>query len=226
VPSSVLSVSDPGSARPPADAPGVVFGAPPLQAIGILFPASTHGALCPVTPSAGQLPTLFPEDQDQPFPPMGTLDGPTTPGAIPVSSSDFPVPDPGSARPPADAPGVVFGAPPLQTIGTIVPEDHTLADGAHSCASWPAVPGPQDPESECARPQPDGPEALTGDAGHSGLTLPGVAWPTFGGEAPEPVFSSLLTAEDRLPAVPTSLPQAPARHPRSSPSGAPHPVDA
>jgi len=310
VSSSDSSVPGLGSARPPADAPGVVHGAPLSQAIGVPGPASTHGAHCPLTPPAGQLSPVFPEDHTStgpgsarplwmcqgwwlvhphykplvsivqlsltapiaPCPPlldnclpysqkittnhsflwvpwmsppppvqplrllqifrplvlglptplrMGNLDEPTTTGAIPVSSSDFLVPDPGSARPPADAPGVVFGAPPLQSIGTIVPEDHTLADGAHSCASWPAAPGPQDPEYGCARPPADGPEAVPGDAGHSGPTLPGLAWPTFGGEAPEPVFSSLLTAEDRLPAVPTPLPQAPARHPRLSPSGAP-----
>jgi len=218
---SDFSASDPGSARPPADGPGVALGAPPVQTIGTLCPPSTHGACCPLAPSARQLPTLFPEGRDQRFPPMGTLDESTTTVTIPMASSDFSVPYPGSARPRAVAPGVVFGTPPLQAFGTIIPEDRTLADGAHSCASWPAVPGPQDPESGCARPPADGLEAVTGDACHSGLTLPGVAWPTFGGEAPEPVFSSLLPAEDRLPSVPVSLPQAPARHPRLSPSGAP-----
>jgi len=54
--------------------------------------------------------------------------------------------------------------------------------------------------------------------GHPGPALPWGAWPTFGGEALEPVISSLLTAEDRLSAVPASQPRA--HHPRTSPRGA------
>jgi len=46
------------------------------------------------------------------------------------------------------------------------------------------------------------PSASFTSGGHSGLALPCVAWPTFGGEAPEPVLSSLLTAEDRLSSAP------------------------
>jgi len=46
----------------------------------------------------GQSFTLFPEDHDQPFPPVIVLDESTPTGVIPVSS-DHSVPGPGSAPP-------------------------------------------------------------------------------------------------------------------------------
>jgi len=96
---SVHSLPGPGCARPPA---------------GVTCPSSTHGAHCPLTAFTGHLSALFPEGHDQPFPPVNVLDESTPTIAIPVSSSYLSVPGPGSARPPAVAPGVVFGTPLLQ----------------------------------------------------------------------------------------------------------------
>jgi len=138
--SSDLSVSGPRSARPPADAPGVVFGTPPVQATygqstptGGNCPASTDGALMKISPKSVA----------------------STHGAngvdCPASTDDaLSIPGPACARPPADGPGELYGTLPVQAIfGRSTPtggSSPASANGAQGCTSYLAASGFSAPE--------------------------------------------------------------------------------